>query len=67
MVDQFEIDKCLHAASTDNLILMIIDIYVGPTPGQTPGSSDGTNPGTWVERRCNTVCEGCWGNVGTWN
>ena len=25
MVDQFEALKCLHAASTDNLVLMIID------------------------------------------
>ena len=51
MVDQSEIDKCLHAASTDNLILMIIDIHVGPTAGQPPGNSDGTNPGTWAESK----------------
>ena len=25
MVDQFEAEKCIHAASTDNLVLMIID------------------------------------------
>ena len=25
MVDQFEAEKCLRAASTDNLVLMIID------------------------------------------
>ena len=36
MVDQFVAEKCLHAASTDNLVL--------DNPGQPPGNSDGTNP-----------------------
>ena len=64
MVDQFEIDKCLHSVSTDNLILMIIYIHVGPTPGQPPGNSDGTNPGTWAENRCNTLGVARGGDVG---
>ena len=36
MVDQFEAEKCLHAASTDNLVLMIEDNRSGPraTPRQ---------------------------------
>ena len=25
MIDQFEAEKCLHVASTDNLVLMIIN------------------------------------------
>ena len=30
MIDQFEAEKCLHATSTDNLVLMII--YDKPDP-----------------------------------
>ena len=30
MVDQFEAKKCLYAASTDNLVLMIIDNTCDP-------------------------------------
>ena len=48
MVDQFEVEKCLHAASTDNLILMIID------KRSDPRASDGTNPGIRAESRCKT-------------
>ena len=54
MVDQFEAEKCLHALSTDNLVLTIIDNRSDPraAPRQPPGNSDGTNPGTWVDSRC---------------
>ena len=58
MVDQFKAEKCLHAASTDNLVLMITDnrSYPRAAPrqplGQPPGNSDGTNPGTRAESRC---------------
>ena len=64
MVDQFETEKCFHATSTDNLVLMIIDNR--SDPGQHPGNSDGTNPGTRVESRCKTsgVARG---DVGAWN
>ena len=36
MTDQFEAEKCLHAVSTDNLVLMITDkkAYLGPNPKQ---------------------------------
>ena len=36
IIDQFEAEKCLHAASTDNLRLMITDNSSDPraTPGQ---------------------------------
>ena len=68
MVDQFEAEKCLHAALADNLVLMIIDNRSDPraTPWRPPGNSDGTNPGTRVESRCKTlgvargVVGGCW-------
>ena len=29
MTDQFEAEKCLHVASVDNLVLMIIDCRAG--------------------------------------
>ena len=53
MVDQFEAEKCLYAASTyqiDNRS----DPKAAPRQplGQPPGNSDGTNPGTRVESRC---------------
>ena len=56
MVDQFEAEKCLYAASTDNLVLTIIDNRSDPkvAPRQTPGNSDGTNPGIRAESRCKT-------------
>ena len=71
MVDQFKAEKCLQAASTDNLVLMIIDNSSDPRAaprqplGQTPGNSDGTNPGTPAESRCKTPGValgggGCW-------
>ena len=41
IIDQFEAEKCLHAASTDNLRLMITDN--SPDLGQPLGTSDGTN------------------------
>ena len=50
MVDQSEAEKCLHAASTDNLVLMTIDNRSAPR--QPPGNSDGTNPWTRAESRC---------------
>ena len=60
MVDQFEAEKCLHATSTDNLVLTIIDNRSDPKAalrqplGQPLGNSDGTNPGTRAESRCKT-------------
>ena len=68
MADQFEAEKCLHVASTDNLGLMIIDNRSDPrkTSGQPPGNSDGTNPGTWAESRC-TSPRFARGDVGAWN
>ena len=60
MVDQFEAEKCLYAASTDDLVLTIIDNRSDPKAaprqplGQPPGNSDGTNPGTRAESRCKT-------------
>ena len=53
MIDQFEAEKCLHAASTENFRLMLTDN--SPDPLSTLGNSDGTNPG------------GCPGDIGTWN
>ena len=59
MVDQFEAEKC-HAASTDNLVLTIIDSRSDPKAaprqplGQPPGNSDGTNPRIRAESRCKT-------------
>ena len=52
MVDQFEAEKCLYAASTDNLVLTIIDNRSDPWAvlRQPPGNSDGTNTGTRAER-----------------
>ena len=40
MVDQFEAEKCLHGASTDNLVLTIIDNRSDPkaAPRQPPGN-----------------------------
>ena len=61
MADQFEAEKCLYAASTDNLVLMIIDkrsdSRAAPRQplGQPPGNSDSTNPGTRAESRCKTL------------
>ena len=57
MADQFEAEKCLHAASTDNLVLTIIDNRSDPraAPRQPSGNSDGTNPGTWAKSRCKTT------------
>ena len=57
MIDQFEAEKCLDAASADNLIFMIIDNRPNPraTAGQPASNSDGTNPGTRAERRCKTL------------
>ena len=72
MVDQFETEKCLYAASTDNLVLTIIDNRSDPKAaprqplGQPPGNSDGTNPGTRAESRCKTPGV-AWGDVGAWN
>ena len=71
LIDQFEAEKYLHAASTDNLVLMIIDKRPDPraTTGQPPGNSDGTNPETRAESRCKTPVvaqgggggrRGCW-------
>ena len=70
MVDQFEAEKCFYAASTDNLVLTMIDNRSDPKAaprqplGQPPGNSDGTNPGTRAESRCKTpgVARGggCW-------
>ena len=60
MVDQFEAEKCLHPASTDDLVLTIIDNRSDPKAapmqplGQPPGNSDGTNPETRAESRCKT-------------
>ena len=60
MVDQFEAKKCLHAASTDNLVLTIIDSRsdskAAPrqTLGQPSGNSNGTYPRTRTESRSNT-------------
>ena len=65
MIDQFEAKKCLHAASTDNLLLMIIDNR--PTPGQPLGNSDGTNPGTQTGSRCKTPGVARGWDVGAWN
>ena len=44
MIDQFEAEKWLHAASTDNLVLMIIDEWPYPQVG--------TNLGTRSKSRC---------------
>ena len=52
MIDQFQAEKCLHAASTDNLVLMIMDKRADSK--QPPDNSDGTNPGTRAESRCKT-------------
>ena len=52
MTDQFQAENCFHAASTDNLRLMITDN--SPDPGQPLGNSDGTNSGTRAESRCKT-------------
>ena len=61
MVDQFEAEKCLYTASTDNLVLTIIDNRSDPKAaprkplGQPPGNSEGTNPWTRAENRCKTL------------
>ena len=34
MIGQFEAEKCLHAASTDNLVLIIIDNRPNPRATQ---------------------------------
>ena len=62
MVDQFDAEKCLHAASTDNLVLMIIDnrshpraiqIVQIPGPGLKVGAKlrglpgEGEDVGAW--------------------
>ena len=49
MIDQFEAEKCLYPASTDNVRLMTIDNRPDPRANQ-----DGTNPGTRAESRCKT-------------
>ena len=72
MVDQFETEKCPYVASTDDLVLTIIDNRSQAAPrqplGQPPGNSDGTNPGTRAERRCKTPgVAGGRGDVGAWN
>ena len=60
MIDQFEAEKCLYAASTDNLVLTIIDNRSDPKAalrqplGQLPGNSNGTNPRTRAESRSKT-------------
>ena len=60
MSDQFEAEKCLYAASTDNLVLTIIDNRSDPKAAprqpleQPPGNSDGTNPWIQAESRCKT-------------
>ena len=68
MVDQFGAEKCLHAASTDNLVLTIIDNRSDPKAAprqplrQPQGNSDGTNLGTRAESRSKTpgLPGGCW-------
>ena len=49
MIDQFEAEKCLHAASADNLALMMIDDRPNPREiqmVQIPGpGSRGKSPG----------------------
>ena len=66
--------SCVHAASTDNLVLMIIEnrsvlmtVENRSDPGQPPGNSDGTNPGTWAEKKCKSpgVARKDVGRVGT--
>ena len=68
MVDQFEAEKCLHAALTDSLVLTIIDNRSDPkaAPRATPGQFRWANPGTRAESRCKTpgVARG---DAGAWN
>ena len=62
MADQFEAEKCLHAGSTDNLVLMIIDnrsdpratpppqaiqMVQIPGPGLKVGAKPRGLPGCW--------------------
>ena len=49
MIDQFEAKRCLHLASTDNLVLTIID-----------NRPDLGYPGTRVGGRCKTLAV-AWG------
>ena len=46
MVDQFEAEKCLHAALTDNLY------FDNRQQVRAPGNSDGRNPGIRAASRC---------------
>ena len=62
MTYQFEAEKCIHAASTDNLVLM--KIGKGPTPERPSGNSDGTDPGTRAESRCKPRRLPGWGGGG---
>ena len=64
MINQFEAEKCLHAPSTDNLRLMIIENSPDPqaTLGQPLGNSDGTDPGTRTASRCLELTDALWGS-----
>ena len=66
MIDQFKAGKCLHAALTDNLVL--IDNMEKGRPWATPDNSDGTNPEAQAESRCQTlgVARAGW-DVGAWD
>ena len=68
MIDQFEAEKCLQAASVDNSVLMIIDNRSDPlaTPGRPPSNSDGTNPRTRAESGFKTPVVAR-GDAGAWN
>ena len=61
MADHFEAEKCLYAASTDDLVLTIMGNRSDPKAaprqplGQPSDNSDGTNPGTRAESRCKTL------------
>ena len=71
MVDQFEAEKCIQAASTDNLVLMIIDNKSNPraAPRATPRQFRWYKFQDRVEGRCKTlgVARGGGGDVGAWN
>ena len=53
MIDQFETEKCLYAASADSLVLMII------ASRPDPGNLDVTNPGHGLRVGANP-----WGSPG---
>ena len=63
MIDQFEAEKCLNTASTDNLVLTILDNR--PNHWATPGNSDGPNPRTRVESGAKPL--GSPAGAGAWN